>query len=465
MATILHVDDEPDVGLILEDTIRRAGHRPIAATNATEAMRALSRGAIDLVVSDDRIPGIGAVEFLELLRGEGYDTPFIMMTGWATVEQAVAAIKAGAVDFITKPIRPAQLEVAVEHALELARLRRENDALHREVTEVRHERRIIGDSPAIRRALQGAATVAPTSATVLLHGESGTGKELFARAIHELGDRRDRPLIMVNCAALPDGLVECALFGQEKGALAGATQRVEGALERAHGGTLLLDDIAELRLELQGKLLRLLQEQEFERVGGTVPVRADVRVLATTNRDLAAEVAAGRFRRDLFVLLSAVSLRIPPLRERPEDIPLLAHRFAMRAAADAGKTLGAIAPDAIALLQRHDWPGNVRELRRAVERAVILEDASVLGSQAFVRQWPALAPAATLPPRSPAAGAAHAGEIVLRSLDVAEAEAVLIQHALAATGNNRTRAAALLGISVRTLRNKLNGQRQEPSVA
>ena len=239
------------------------------------------------------MPGLTGLEFLPLLQREGYDIPLIMLTGYASIEHAVASIKAGAIDYITKPVRPQQLELAVEQALEFVRLRRENEALRQEVMEFRNERQIVGDSPAIRRILQTVAMAAPTRATVLLQGESGTGKELFARAIHDQSDRRDKPFIKLNCAALPEGLVESALFGHEKGAFTGAIKRVEGAFERAHRGTLLLDEISEMRLDLQAKLLRVLQEQEFERVGGTSPIKVDVRIVATTNRDLAAEAAGG----------------------------------------------------------------------------------------------------------------------------------------------------------------------------
>ena len=243
MATILYVDDEPAIGLILEDTLERAGHSTVGAHSVPEALQALAKGNVDLIISDYRMPGLTGLEFLELLQQEGYDVPLIMLTGYATIEHAVAAIKAGAIDYITKPVRPEQLELAVDQALEFVRLRRENDALRREVMEFRNERAIIGESLQIRRVLQTVTTAAPTRATVLLQGESGTGKELFARAIHDASDRRDRPFIKLNCAALPEGLVESALFGHEKGAFTGAIKRVEGAFERAHGGTLLLDEI------------------------------------------------------------------------------------------------------------------------------------------------------------------------------------------------------------------------------
>src|SRR5215470_4377334 len=345
MATILCLDDEPAIGLILQDTLERAGHQTVSAHNVPQALQALQGGAIDLIISDYRMPGLTGLEFLALLRQEGHDTPLIMLTGYGSIEHAVSAIKAGAIDYITKPVRPEQLELAVNQALEVVRLRRENERLRREVLEFRNERQIIGNSPAIRRVLQTVSTAAPTRATVLLEGESGTGKELFARTIHAQSDRRDGPFIQLNCAALPEGLVESALFGHEKGAFTGAIRRVEGAFERAHGGTLLLDEISEMRLELQAKLLRVLQEQEFERVGGTTPIRVDVRVIATTNRNLATEAAAGNFRQDLYYRLAVVPILIPPLRERKDDIPLLAYRFATHYAQEIGKEIKGISPE------------------------------------------------------------------------------------------------------------------------
>jgi DNA-binding NtrC family response regulator len=462
--SILYVDDEPAVSMIVEHTLRDAGHETVGARNVPEALQVLARGGVELIISDYKMPGLSGLEFLELLTSEGFDIPLIMLTGYASIEHAVASIKAGAVDYITKPVRPEQLTLAVEQALELVRLRKENATLRREMSVVRNERQILGDSAAMRHSLQSVATAAPTRATVLLLGESGTGKELFARAIHDMSDRHDKPFIKLNCAALPEGLIESALFGHEKGAFTGAIKRVEGAFERANRGTLLLDEISEMRLDLQAKLLRVLQEQEFERVGGTSSIRVDVRVIATSNRDLAADAAAGRFRQDLYFRLSVIPLRIPALRERLEDIPMLAYRFAMRAARDVGKEITTIEPEAIQLLQRYPWPGNVRELEHAVERAVILSSGPVLGVRSFEGQR--LGPVANVPggpawQTAPESTDSREGGIVLHTLNVGEAEAVLIQHALAASGNNRTKAAELLGISVRTLRNKLNGPTRE----
>jgi len=471
MATILHVDDESSISLILQDTLERSGHTAIGVRSVPEALQILARGEVDLIISDYRMPGLTGLEFLSLLQREGYETPLIMLTGHASIEHAVASIKAGAIDYITKPVRPEQLKLAVEQALEFVRLRRENESLRREVMEFRNERQIIGESAAVRRILQTVAMAAPTRATVLLQGESGTGKELFARAIHDQSERRDRPFIKLNCAALPEGLVESALFGHEKGAFTGAIKRVEGAFERAHRGTLLLDEISEMRLDLQAKLLRVLQEQEFERVGGTQPIRVDVRIVATTNRDLAAEAAAGTFRQDLYYRLSTIPIQIPSLRERPEDIPLLAYRFALRTAAETGKPISGLAVETIQLLQRWPWRGNIRELQHAVERAVILSTADILQPSAFDNERLGLVETlhGSAPPPMGAMGAAGAGAfdfsgvdtIVLHSLNVAEAEAILIEKALTTTGNNRTRAAELLGMSVRTLRNKLNSPEKE----
>ena len=458
MARILFVDDEPAIRLVLQDTLERFGHSPVGAASVPEALGALQEGNIDLVMTDYRMPGLSGLEFLELLREQGQQIPVIILTGYATIEQAVAAIKAGASDYITKPLQPEQLEHAVTQALEIARLKRENDALRQEVMAIRTERAIVGKSAAMLHALQTVATAAPTRATVLLQGESGTGKELFARAIHDQSDRSRLPFVKLNCAAMPEGLVESALFGHEKGAFTGAIKRVEGAFERAHRGTLLLDEISEMRLDLQANLLRVLQEQEFERVGGTATLKVDVRIVATTNRDLEKCVERGEFRQDLFYRLRVLPIHVPALRERPEDIPVLAHHFAQRAAIDLKRDVTAIAPEALALLQRYEWPGNVRELQHAVERAIIFTPGSVLQASSFDTIRSAVGAH-----RTPAFGIAPTtlpeGAVVLTSYDLDAAEAVLIEHALRSTNGNKTRAAALLGVTDRTLRNKLSGER------
>jgi len=452
--------------MILRETLQRAGHQVLTVNRAEAALNVLSRGGIDLLISDYRMPDITGLELLERMRDAGLDVPVIMITGYASIEHAVMSIKAGAVDYVTKPIRPQQLELAVEQALELVRLRRENAALRDEVAKLNARRQILGESPALKRVLETIRAVAPTRASVLLQGESGTGKELLARAIHDLSDRRDGPFVSVNCAALPESLVESMLFGHEKGAFTGAVRQTRGAFERAHRGTLLLDEISEMRLDLQAKLLRVLQEQEFERVGGTVPIQVDVRIVATTNRNLFEEVREGRFREDLYYRLNTVPVLVPPLRERREDIPILAQHFARLTAKDIGKTIAPLPPETIEMLCAYDWPGNVRELAHVMERAVILAPGPVLRPEVFDPERFGLTGGGGVTPRSRAASSdqvASDGEegpgdvrIVLRSFDLAAAERTLIQRALEAAGGNRTQAASLLGMSVRTLRHKLN---------
>jgi DNA-binding NtrC family response regulator len=462
VATILCVDDEPATGVVLEHHLARLGHRPVLASSVDEALKVVVRSPVDLIIADYRMPEATGLDLLRLLAREGYSIPVIIMTGFSSIEHAVASIKSGAIDYLTKPVRPETLEIAVAQALEVVRLRRENEQFRREINQYRAAQPLIGESRPFRQVMEMIAAVAPTRATVLLEGESGTGKELFARALHEQSPRRDGPFISVNCAAMPEGLVESALFGHEKGAFTGATNRTPGAFERAHGGTLLLDEISEMRLDLQVKLLRVLQEQEFERLGGQQPVRVDVRLIATTNRDLLAEVDAGRFRGDLFYRLNVVPIRTPPLRDRREDIPLLVHHFARRAAEEIGVTVTGIAPETIDLLLRHAWPGNVRELKNAVERAVILSRGGVLPPAAFQGVLEAAGRVPEAPGWRAAPGRPDSPETAGEPFDLQEIERRAIRRALLATNNNRTRAARLLGISERTLRNKLNGRKGAP---
>jgi DNA-binding NtrC family response regulator len=454
MATILCVDDEPSVGVIMEHTLTKIGHRPLLVSSVEEAMQTVTRTPLDLIIADYRMPRLTGLDLLGLLEKEGYRVPVIIMTGYSSIEHAIISIKSGAIDYLTKPIRAETLEIAVQQALEVVRLRRENETFRREILKIRSTRALIGESESFRRIMEVIATVAPTRATVLLQGESGTGKELFARALHDQSPRQDAPFITMNCAALPEGLVESALFGHEKGAFTGATVRTAGAFERAHTGTLLLDEISEMRFDLQAKLLRVIQEQEFERVGGTQAIKVDVRLVATTNRDLKAEVDAGRFRSDLYYRLNVVPIRTPPLRERVEDIPRLLHHFMHRMAEHQGTSVPSIAPETVQLLQRYGWPGNVRELANAIERAVILCRGNVLLPSAFDDQLRDSGRPVTLPAALPSVAEAAAAEPLPFDLD--EIERRTIVRALEATGGNRTRAAKLLGISERTLRNKLN---------
>lgn len=454
MPRILCVDDDPGVLTATEEILEEAGHEVLGVRNAEAALAVLQRGGIDLVVSDYRLPGASGLELLEQMKEEGLDVPVVVVTGYASIDHAVTSIKAGAIDYLTKPVRPGQLEVVVDQALELTRLRRQNEVLRGQVSRLTAERSAVGSSPAFKRIIETVETAAPTRATVLLQGESGTGKELLARMLHDLSGRGDEAFISVNCAAMPEHLVESMLFGHEKGAFTGATRRTAGAFERAHRGTLLLDEISEMRLDLQAKLLRALQEQEFERVGGASPVRVDVRVIATTNRDLKTEVDEGRFRADLYYRLNVLPIVVPPLRERRDDIPALATHFAAQSAKELGRSTPIIEPDALDVLRARAWPGNVRELAHAIERAVIFSgDGRISRDRVTPDEGAPQLPSSQRPVSEVVEGD---DRVVLTSLDVAEAEKTLIQVALARTDGNRTQASKLLGFSVRTLRNKLN---------
>jgi DNA-binding NtrC family response regulator len=453
MATILCVDDEPAALLILRTALDQAGHRCIAVTNVDAAFNVLGRGPVDLIITDDQMPDSTGLEFLGRLMAAGHDIPVIVTTSYGSVERAVAAMRAGAIDHIAKPVRPEQLSVVVDQALEFARLQRENAALRMEVRRLRDDHGVLGESPAMLRILELVRTVAPTRAAVLFQGESGTGKELLARAVHDLSDRSTGPFVAVSCAPIPESLVETMLFGRAGNAA--GLKPVQSAFDRARGGTLLLDEVSALPAPLQERLLRVLQTQEYEPAGGGAMVRVDVRIISSTNRDLAEEAAQGRFREDLYYRLSVVPVRVPPLRERAEDIPRLAEHFAVRTAREIGKVFAGIDAEALARLAAYAWPGNVRELAHAVERAVIMFPGGVLGVGAFDPIIAERAAAAATEARNSVAGAPGA-MVALRSLNIADAEAALIERALAVTRNNRTRAAELLGISVRTLRNKLN---------
>jgi DNA-binding NtrC family response regulator len=461
MARVLVVDDEAIVRATTVRMLERAGHEPVAVEGVADALQLLRRERVDVVVSDWQMPSLDGFDLLELMKVEGLTAPVVMVTAFGGVANAVAAIKAGAVNYLLKPFQSEELELAIAQALSVGKLRDENAALLREVQTRRGSVEIVGESMALRTLLESVAAAARTRATVLLQGESGTGKELLARAIHDQGDRREKPFVRINCAALPEGLIESTLFGHERGAFTGALKRSLGAFERANGGTLLLDEISEMRLDLQPKLLRVLQEREFDRLGGSGPVNVDVRVIATTNRDLAAEAVAGRFRQDLYYRLTVFPVFVPPLRDRRDDIPLLAYRFASRATTEAGKSFEGFAPDALELLREHSWPGNVRELQHAVERAVILSSEPTLQAHLFAQLKTELRPGMEhVASRRVARGdetepGAHT--LVVPTLDLMDIERQVIDHALTLSGGNRTRAAALLGIDVRTLRRKLNG--------
>jgi len=369
-ARVLIVDDDAASRRLLEVRLRALDCEVATAADGREALAAIQQEPPALVLLDLEMPRMPGMELLRALRREGSDVPVIVITAHRSIESVVEAMKEGAFDFIPKPFDPKHLELVVRKALDRARLVESNQLLRDALAARAPE--IIGEGPAIRRAAEMARKAAAANSTVLLLGESGTGKEVFSHAIHQWSPRRDRPFVVVNCVALSEHLLESELFGHEKGAFTGAHQLKRGKFELAHGGTVFLDEIGDMPPGLQAKLLRVLQDHTFERVGGTKPFRTDIRVIAATNRDLERAVREGRFREDLFYRLNVVTITLPPLRERREDIPALVEAFLSRYAAETKKAVREGTPEAMAMLAAHPWPGNVRELANVIERAVVL---------------------------------------------------------------------------------------------
>jgi two-component system nitrogen regulation response regulator NtrX len=375
---ILIVDDEESIRKSLSGILSDEGHEPRAARDGDEALAALRGrdGAPDLVLLDIAMPGRDGIDVLEELRRVAPDLPVVMMSGHGTIETAVRATQLGAWDFIEKPLSVEKLLLTIAHALERSRLQRENRELRAQALRARE---ILGDSEPIRRLKQQIELAAPTNGWVLITGENGTGKELVARQIHVKSRRADRPFVEVNCAAIPEDLIESELFGHEKGAFTGALQQKIGKFQLADGGTVFLDEIADMSLKTQAKILRILQEHKFERVGGTETIEVDVRVIAATNKSLEKEIAAGRFREDLYYRLNVIPFHVPPLRERRGDIPILARAFVEEFCADSATRPKTLAPRALARLEAYAWPGNVRELRNLIERLVLMTPGARVG--------------------------------------------------------------------------------------
>src|SRR5438876_1518001 len=371
-ATLLIADDDPGLRQSLERTLTREGYRVILASDGNAALERLQAGGVDLVLTDLKMPGLSGIELLRAVKAIASEVDVILLTAFGTVEEAVKAMKEGAYDFLTKPFQRAQLLRLIRQALERRDLFQQNRALQQRLDDLLQQGAVIGSSPAFRRMMTLLEQVAGSSATVLVQGESGTGKELVARTIHARSARSRGPFVAVNCAALPETLLESELFGYEKGAFTGAAGRKEGRFELADGGTLFLDEVADLAPVTQPKILRVLQEGEFERVGGTKTLRVDVRVVTATNQDLAVLVREKRFREDLYYRLNVITVTAPPLRERREDVAVLAQHFLRVYAAKNNRHLDGFTDAALACLEGYSWPGNVRELENVVERAVVL---------------------------------------------------------------------------------------------
>lgn len=444
---LLLVEDDAALRDAVSMTLELAGHHVVAVDGGEPALEMLGREAFDLVVSDLRMQPMDGLTLLAEIRARLPQMPVLLMTAYGDVGTAVEAMRGGACDFLMKPFDP---EVLLDHVRRYAHVPSDSDEL-------------IADDPRSRALLQMAARVAASDATVLLTGESGSGKEVFARYIHASSPREHKPFVAINCAAIPENLLEATLFGYEKGAFTGAHSAQPGKFEQAEGGTLLLDEISEMPLALQAKLLRVLQEREVERVGGRKAIALDLRVLATSNRDMASEVAAGRFREDLFYRLNVFPLEIPPLRERPADVLPLARHFLVRHAA-AMRRSAHLAQDAVELLADHAWPGNVRELENTMQRALILAPGDHIDAATLALCLPAgdgSLPVIAALPTSAANAAVSAAQTEARPDNMKELERAHILSTLRAVGGSRKRAVERLGISERTLRYKLQQYRAE----
>jgi len=442
-ATLLVADDDPGLRESLERTLTREGYRVVLASDGRAALERVQAGGVDLIVTDLRMPGLTGLELLRAAKAIMPDVDVILLTAFGTVEEAVKAMKDGAYDFLTKPFRREQLIKLVDKALERRDLIEQNRALKKQLEDIRAKGQMIGASPSFRRMLTLVEQIADSSATILIQGESGTGKELVARTIHERSARRNGPFVAVNCAALPETLLESELFGYEKGAFTGAAGRKEGRFELANGGTLFLDEVADLSLITQPKILRVLQEGEFERLGGTRSLQVDVRIVAATNQDLSEMVKEKRFREDLYYRLNVITVRVPPLRERHEDIRVLAQHYLRVYAAKNGRKLEGFSNEALERLESYAWPGNVRELENLIERTVLLARKDRIDAE----DLPEEVAGVKRPPRDAIL------ELVGTPLD--EIEQRLLDETLRITGGNKTQAAKLLGIDVRTVARKL----------
>jgi two-component system, NtrC family, response regulator HydG len=449
--TLLVADDDPGLRESLERTLTREGYRVVLASDGRAALERVQAGGIDLIVTDLRMPGLTGLDLLRAAKAIMPDVDVILLTAFGTVEEAVKAMKDGAYDFLTKPFRREQLIKLIDKALERRDLIEQNRALKKQLEDLRAKGQMIGASPSWRRMLTLVEQVADSSATILIQGESGTGKELVARSIHERSGRRNGPFVAVNCAALPETLLESELFGYEKGAFTGAGGRKEGRFDLANGGTLFLDEVADLSLVTQPKILRVLQEGEFERLGGTRTLQVDVRILAATNRDLAEMVRDKRFREDLYYRLNVVTVRVPPLRERPEDIRVLAQHYLRVYSAKNGRKLDGFTAEALERLEAYAWPGNVRELENLVERSVLLARKDRIDAE----DLPEEVMGVKRPPRD--------AILELIGTPLADIEQRLLDETLRITGGNKTQAAKLLGIDVRTVARKL--ERREDGLA
>ncbi len=450
---VLIVEDDRGTLEGLTELVRSWGYTTEGVESGEAAMAAFASFRPSIVVSDLVMPGMSGLDLLHALEDQLIDLTFVILTAQGSVDTAVEAIKAGAYDYLTKPVDPQRLRILLGKVVERMATVREVKGLRRQLRDQGRFGRIVGGSVGIRRVYRVIEQAAPTTASVLISGESGTGKELVAQTLHELSARAAQAYIGINCAAIPESLLESEIFGHEKGAFTGAYDRRLGCFELAHRGTLFLDEIAEMAPVMQVKLLRVLQERTFRRLGGRDEQAVDVRVVAATNADPEEAVRSGRLREDLFYRLNVFSIALPPLRERLDDIPLLVRAFLDETNARNQKAVKAVAPDALRSLESYAWPGNIRELRNVIERATILAEGEFIERKHLP------------PPVAAGRGAPPKALTLAPGTTVEEAERRLIMLTLEYTGNNKTRAAEILGISLKTLHNKLNRFREEKLAA
>ena len=459
MFQILVVDDDPQMQFFLKEALERQQYAVTVKPSAETALEALASATFDLILMDVRLPGMNGLDAVHEIQKADRRTPIIIMTAHGTRDTALDAVRRGAYDYFTKPFRLDEMEIIVRRALEKKRMLAELEQLREQLAAAGRRGRIVGSSRPLEEVLRLVDRVGPTDSTVLILGESGTGKELIAEAIHENSNRRGKPFVKLNCAAIPEALLESELFGHEKGAFTGAVSRKPGRFELADGGTLLLDEIGDMTLATQAKILRALQEREFQRVGGTQTIKVDVRIIASTNKDLERAVKEGTFRDDLYFRLNVVTLAVPPLRDRREEIPQLADHFLAEANTRLNRGITRLAPETLAALMAYAWPGNVRELRNMVERAVVVNDGDVLALSSFP---PPIRPAESID--SPA-GQGRWDTLQNLTLDekVAHLERAFVMDALSRAGGVQAAAARLLGVTERSVWHLVKKHRIEVS--
>jgi DNA-binding NtrC family response regulator len=455
---VVIIDDEVNAAQALETLLREDGYEVAVAHDARSGLLILEKEDPDVVLTDLRMPGMDGLELLTKVKEIRPATMVVLMTAYGTVKTAVKAMKLGAEDYLSKPIDVEELEVVLQKTVERKRLLEETQSLRARLDEKYRFDNIVGESPEMLSVFKTIRQVAPSNASILLLGESGTGKELFAQSIHQNSPRKNRPFIKVACAALPETLLESELFGHEKGSFTGAVYARAGRFEAADGGTLFLDEIGDISPTVQVKLLRFLEEREFERVGGNKTYRVDVRIVAATHRDLRDKLKEGSFREDLYYRLNVIEIHVPPLRDRAGDIPILVNHFVRKYASENGKQVKGVSDEALTLLLQHPWPGNVRELENAIERGVVLSNEPILGPSHFPTLQ-LVGSRAERPQASPASGVAIPGSTL------AEIEREAILRTLEAVGGSTSRAASILQISPRKIQYKVKEYQQQGILA